>query len=326
MKYVFISKVGDILPIAQRVEEEGNEVSVYICKDETLIVDKHITEFGPDIIFIDSYGFGLLATRLRNRGFKVIGGSQLTDQLEEDTLYEKRVLKTFGVATDGGSAATVSVEAWFNGKHWVAVSYTADATTTMGERDDRLFTCGLGKLSLAFSKAQYAGVVSLDAHVGNGAVYFNRLRARASSATILAIKEGLKGRLSNLLYTLAYEQNRVFMFKPGWYIQVPIIVYTNDVLGNGGHMDFTVEHLGPEVAKHIWLYGFSKRNQDSYSYHGRSGRVAVVTARGDTIREARRRVYRTAFGVGIPNAMFQKNIGNKAQGVFNKLKEDKWIG
>lgn len=326
MKYVFISKHGDILPLAQRIEDEGNETSLYVCNDEGLLIDRHITDFCPDIIYIDSFGFGAFAERLRKQGFKVIGGSRLTDELENNKGYERRVLKTFGLDEDGAGATKVGVDGFFNGKTMVAVSYTVDGVSWMGEREDRLFTAGLKKLESALRKAAYSGIVSIDTFFNKDGLYFKNLRVRTTATSLLIMREALKGRLSNLLYALAYEQNRVFMFKPGWYTMVPLYLEQGELLEPSRGYEISVEGLSPEVVKHLWLFGFSKKTSDKYIYRGDGGRVAVATARGETVREARRRVYRTVFNTGIPNILFLKNVGSKASTVYSKLKEEKWIG
>lgn len=324
MKYVFISKHGDCLPLAQRIEDEGNDVSFYTCLDEGLIVDRHITEFCPDIVVIDSFGFGGLADRLRKQGFKVVGGSRLTDQIEDDVLYEEKILKMVGLDVNGGTATSVGVDGFFNGKNFVAVAYTVDGVSWVGDRADRLFTQGLGKLEGLLKKAAYSGIVSINTMLNKDGMYFQKLRIRFSATSLLVMREGLKGRLSNILYALAFEQNRVFMFKQGWFALVQISLTPNELFETDVNTDICVNTLTPEIVKHLWLYGFSNQG-DRFVYRGRGGRIAVATARGDTVREARRRVYRTAYNTGIPGALFSKSVGSRASSVYTKLKEEKWI-
>jgi len=325
MKFVFISKHGDILPIAQRIEDEGNNVDLYICEDESWINDKHITEFSPDVIVIDSYGFGIYADRLRKQGFKVVGGSSLTDKLEDDRIYEERVLKAVGLTTSGSASSSVSVDGWFNGKEFVGALYSADGVSWVGDRKDVLFEKSLGRLANAIRKSGYAGVVSLTCFFSKNDLFCKDLKARFSAASMLIMREGLKGRLTNLLYSLAYTQNRMFMYKPGWFTSVQISISPNELFNTNKYYELEVNDLTPDVLKHLWLFNFAKRAIDRYVYRGKGGRLAVATARGDTIREARRRAYRTAYNTGIKNALFPKSIGSTATSTYSNLKEQGMI-
>ena len=90
----------------------------------------------------------------------------------------------------------------------------------------------------------------------------------------------------------------------------------------------------------MWTYGLKKSGED-YVYNGTDGRFGVVTSRGDTVSEARRRVLRTVEGkvyidqttgkksskggIHVDNMMYIKSQGNKADSQHTKLKEWKWI-
>ena len=93
--FLFVSLDGLIGDIAWRVQEEGNEVKYAITEDEfsqdvadgiVPKVDDWEAEIGwaDIVVFDDGFGLGTHAERLRADGVPVVGGTRLTDRLEED--------------------------------------------------------------------------------------------------------------------------------------------------------------------------------------------------------------------------------------------------
>lgn len=107
-KFLFISKWGDSLDIANAVHKEGNEVKLYIdykpCREigdgfVRRVADwkKHIK--WADVIIFDYTGYGQIATELRNEGKLVIGGTEYADNLELDRGFGQDELKRHKVKT-----------------------------------------------------------------------------------------------------------------------------------------------------------------------------------------------------------------------------------
>lgn len=321
MKYVFLSKRGDSLPLAQKIEAENNQVDFYICEDENLVVDRHITSFAPDIIIIDSCGFGALANRLSKAGFPVVGSSLFTDKLESDPLYSEKALKMCGLNTREESGIPVSIDGWFNGKEFISIIYGVDDIISSGSKEDDLFKDGLARLIPVLKKACYHGPVTLKVTLSKDAISFKDLRAQFSANTLLVLKEGLKGKVGDVLFTMAKGHNRYFILKPGWFTLVQVSINPNPLFNENFYYNINTIGLTDDIIKHVWLYGFSKKFHDSYTYTGKGGRIAVVTARGDTIREARRRVYRTLYNLRIPDILFLQKVGQKASAWYANIKQ-----
>lgn len=119
MLFTFVSKHGDSLPIAQRIESEGHKVNFYINEPKARrigdgLVHKH-AEGGvligpkggvhysllssilnpiPDCVVFDmvGYGFGEVADRIRKKGVPVIGGSEWQDRIELDRPFGAKVM------------------------------------------------------------------------------------------------------------------------------------------------------------------------------------------------------------------------------------------
>lgn len=102
LRFLFVSKWGDLLDIAHAVQQEGNEVKMYIgYKPGREIGDGFVPKVRQwekhldwaDLIVFDYTGFGKIAAELRAAGKYVFGGTEYTDQLELDRSFGQNELK-----------------------------------------------------------------------------------------------------------------------------------------------------------------------------------------------------------------------------------------
>lgn len=102
LKFLFVSKWGDSLDIANATLQEGNEVKLYIdykpCQEigygfvpKVKKWEKHVD--WADVIIFDYTGYGKIATELRAAGKYVFGGTEYTDNLELDRSFGQNELK-----------------------------------------------------------------------------------------------------------------------------------------------------------------------------------------------------------------------------------------
>jgi phosphoribosylamine---glycine ligase len=102
LKFLFVSKWGDMLDIAHAVQEEGHAVKFYIdykpCREigdgfvpKARQWEKH-TEWANVIVF-DYTGYGKKAAELRAAGKFVFGGTEYSDNLELDRSFGQDELK-----------------------------------------------------------------------------------------------------------------------------------------------------------------------------------------------------------------------------------------
>jgi len=106
-KFLFVSLDGLISDTAWQVVKEGHEVKYFI----KTAADKDIADgFVPKtenweqevdwadiVVFDDVLGQGKIAQRLRQKGKRVIGGTEYTDRLEDDRAFGQEELKRMGV-------------------------------------------------------------------------------------------------------------------------------------------------------------------------------------------------------------------------------------
>lgn len=115
MKFLFFSPHGDSAGIAHRVQEEGNDVWLYIVDQnakatlEGIVPQVQSVAAGlaknPDVVFFDMVGYGDIAVRMQKLGFKVIGsgalfkGEHVQDKIELDRAFGSDVMKSGGILT-----------------------------------------------------------------------------------------------------------------------------------------------------------------------------------------------------------------------------------
>ena len=101
-KFLFVSRWGESLDIANTIKTEGHEVKLFIEDRESKEIgygfldkvtkwEKHID--WADIIIFDYTGYGKIASELRASGKLVIGGTEYTDKLELDRNFGQSELK-----------------------------------------------------------------------------------------------------------------------------------------------------------------------------------------------------------------------------------------
>jgi len=106
-KFLFVSLSGLIGDIAWQVAKEGHEVRYFIGeKSESDIANGFVpktddwekdVDWADIVVFDDTLGQGEKAQRLRQAGKPVVGGTPLTDRLEDDRSFGQEELKRAGV-------------------------------------------------------------------------------------------------------------------------------------------------------------------------------------------------------------------------------------
>ena len=121
MKIRWISRYGDCLALAQRMADEGHDVSVAL-----LDVPKHMGEGlvehvdpwnagldEPTIILFDAPGRGRMAEGLAKQGHAVFGSSPLADSLETPT-FGRQVAQSCGILIDDDAdGIPINLECWY---------------------------------------------------------------------------------------------------------------------------------------------------------------------------------------------------------------------
>jgi len=106
MKILFLSGWGSAVPLAMNCEEYGHETKFWIeDKDSTDVGDgfiRKVPDYKPhiewaDLVIVDDTHLGKVNDSIRAKGIPVIGGTQMTDALEEDRGLGQRLFKSAGL-------------------------------------------------------------------------------------------------------------------------------------------------------------------------------------------------------------------------------------
>src|SRR6266403_5179716 len=92
MNFFLYSKCGEGAGLLKRIQEEGNNCSIYIQEKEYSNVYSGILNESDhpepnDIIIFDSSGFGQKSDYFKKEGFKIFGSSSFADKLENDRKF-----------------------------------------------------------------------------------------------------------------------------------------------------------------------------------------------------------------------------------------------
>ncbi len=105
MRIFILSKYGECLDLAYKLQEEGHDVILSINTESDIGQGIVKIEKGTngmihsDLIIIDGVGYGSLANKLWSSGKLVLGGSIATDRIEMDKEFGYELMKVCGIRT-----------------------------------------------------------------------------------------------------------------------------------------------------------------------------------------------------------------------------------
>lgn len=315
MKIIFYTEDNRLTPLARRVESEGYNVLVnptalpYKFKNDVKVVDEPRTLIGE-------HSF-------------CIGASHFSDKLQE-LPYNRFIASTMNVIPLKPMDFTpVYLSCWFNGVDFVYPPIISKNVSLFMEGDlgqevpsmgcvgyackpsDKIFTETLFKLKPILRKVNYCGFMTLAFlfHSTHILPYFQY-------DLLYAFLEGVAEEIGRALHDITLGNKKEFVFPDKYIIAVrfsiPPYPYThlesNKLLLRG---------YNDKNAKHIWLQDAVKNKTGVFS-DGGGGVVATITARGMTVRECRRRVYRTVGNLSMQGMQYRRDIGMGVEKLFKQ--------
>lgn len=104
MKITIISKFGECLDLALKLQDEGHEVAFHILTEgesdigkNLITIKEKVGGLDADLIINDDVAMGGLSDRLRKAGKAVIGGSVMSDRLENDREFGHDIMMACGI-------------------------------------------------------------------------------------------------------------------------------------------------------------------------------------------------------------------------------------
>ncbi len=317
MKIVFYTKDNRLTPLAKRVEAEGYDVLI----NPTGIVSR----FKNDLKVVDE------PRAITGEHGYCIGASHFSDKLQE-LPYNRFIASTMNtIPLKPMDFTPVYLSCWFNGVDFVYPPIISKNVSMFMEGDlgqevpsmgcvghvckpsDKLFTETLFKLKPILRKVNYCGFMTLAFlfHSTHIHPYFQY-------DLLYAFLEGVQEEIGRALHDIALGNKKEFVFPDRYVIAVrfsippyPYSHLISDKLLLRGYND--------KNAKHIWLQDAVKTKTGVFS-NGGNGVVATVTARGMTVRECRRRVYRTTSNLSMQGMQYRRDIGMGAEQLFKQCR------
>ena len=104
MKFFMLSKCGEGAGLLKRIQDEGNDCSIFIKEKEYSsiydgILKKSTSPDNGAVIIVDSSGMGKESDKYKKQGFSVFGGSVFSDDLEQDRDFGFEYMKTHDIQT-----------------------------------------------------------------------------------------------------------------------------------------------------------------------------------------------------------------------------------
>lgn len=320
MKFVFMTKDDKLKPVADRVRKENHDVEVNVGGQYRPLV---ITDKPLD----SDYGF-------------IVGHSKFNYNLQDEK-YNKAVLVMSDLPSKDVEP-NVDISCWFNGMDFampVVISMNEDRFMEgfLGQRVNSMgcvlhappgfpgvFKDVMSRLKPLLRRVSYCGFATIECCIEKDNCIAVKLVPYFKYDLLYAFFEGVQEELGRALHAIATGEKKEFRFPSAYTIAVKISIppfpYT--------HIRSKVSTLNgfcPENENHIWLQNAEKDATGCVVSTAGRGVIASVTARGCSVQECRRRVYRTIKNLSIEDMQYRRDIGTRAKATFDKLREWKWI-
>jgi len=233
----------------------------------------------------------------------------------------------------------VSTEGWWNGRQWVLpFNHTFEEKRLMNDglgpntgcmgnvvigarKVNKLVQETVLRLEPFLKKTLYRGPVDINCIVNKEGAYGLEITARLGYDAIEALMEGLQEPVADVVFETALGVKKEMRLTSDYMIAVRMSVppwphEEPDRRDRG----MPILGLGPQNLKHVYLTDVYKKG-GKYYYAAGDGVLLKATARGATVREARRRVYRTLEEIKVEGKQYRTDIGLRVEKDMSLLKE-----
>jgi len=315
MRFVLSYSRGSLFSIEDKLRKEGHQVTKgHTTTNGSLL----ISDVPLDPIRCDGEGIGV---------------SRFTLLLTKSKEYQESIKLVANLHTPNiPMEPSYSIGCWFNGIDFVfpvfAIvddNYFMDrdrgypcimgSTVRIFKEPPIIFTETLWKLKSCLRGANFRGFMIADCMGSLTTGIYPHFRADSIYAIIESMQEELGRTLVEIFnggkknircckydYSIAVR----ISVPPYPYPRLPFESFNKDIKG-----------YCEGNARHIWLREVNKDEKGRWKITG--GIIGVVTARGDTIKECRRRAYRTISNLDVEWLQYRQDIGMKASGILPNL-------
>lgn len=234
----------------------------------------------------------------------------------------------------------ISTEGWFNGERFVKpFNHTFERkrflendkgpqTGCMGNvvvltQSDRLTKMVLEPLEPLLKKVKYCGPLDVNCIIANKQVYFLEFTARIGYDAIQAMAELIKMSLYDFFFHIATKgedlvEQQDFNYFKSMAVRLSMPPYPSKQEAEKWK-GIRVLNISEGAAKHVWLADVMKE-QGVEVLAGTDNVIGCVTARGMSISECQRRVYRTIDNIVVnSDVQYRADIGVQAMLDFEEF-------
>ena len=238
----------------------------------------------------------------------------------------------------------ISTEGWFNGHEWVKpFNHTFEKKRFMEEdkgpntgcmgnvvfltEGDKLTESLLIPLTSLLKKVNYLGPLDVNCIVDQEKAYFLEFTPRFGYDAIQALSELLKEPLFDFLYNIATRQGKEVSYYKEYGIAVRLSVQPYPSKQDCDELKgLQFLQVPDEAKKHFWFSDVMLNKEQDEVCAGVDGVLGCGTARGETVRECKRRVYRTIKNIVLhQDVQYRRDIGEDVEQKISRLKEQGWL-
>lgn len=188
---------------------------------------------------------------------------------------------------------------------------------------ERLLVPLMPRLNELMHKVQYTGPVVIRFHVDEDIVYYHGIDFRMYAALHTGVFELVKLPLFDFLWRLSIGEQDIPVredYALSLRLSTPPFPYGLDYPVDG----YQVINFEHQAMNHVYLDGL-RQERGAVLLAGNSGRIGWVTARGESVQEARRRLFRTVKNARpIPEVQYRRDVGNEMEELINLLDVGGW--
>jgi len=340
MKLLYISNDGGHVGLAQRTAEEGLDSfsfsGISTFRDWGFDLFKDVESWRQVITDVDavalppSFLHAMKAHAMAEQYKKALlwFDSALIKAVEypRDLFEATGMLEEERYADVEAVPVRFSITGYWNGRDWadpVFVSFREDysypgdlgpprvgmGTLTLPTEKFVLYDKTLGRLVPYMRKMDFRGFFEIDLIAkGSG---FSPVAIHAPATWIVqeAIAEGLQDDLATLMLDTAFGQRKVLEVDNAYLIGVLVMTPPQP-------LELVVDGLRPEVLKHVFIRNLYRTDRGFVLVRGNSD-VLTATARGRTVKEARKRARASLESVQVLDKIYRIDVGARVDRMYD---------
>jgi len=339
MRLTIFTSTGYGSGIAHHLASEGHAVSVVTgVQVGSASVD---TLSSTDIAFFDSNTFYPLAEMAREHGARVIGPTSWSNLLSIDSNYRTNLIKAIGYSECpvGEKGIEAHVALLFNGNRFIARTLNFNYTKMMAGdvgcdlestgyitlfkiENSKLVNDISAPLERFLRKANHRGFFLIHTLSNQKGVFVKDISSNFCAPFTQAIYENTRRMRADVVLDVFNESSQPLSFVDPLVIGAMISVYPYPA--QAPSLRTPVVGLNPYNMKHMWLVD-ATGSGNNWSCGQLSGCLGYVIARGISMEEVRRRLYRTISNLSISNIQYRNDLGKDINEKLYQLKELKLI-